>query len=72
LWLRCWEGLEPAESLPTRDREDLLWDLVHERGWTDREVADHTRLTDYTVCRIRERLGLPANEGCGSEDELSA
>lgn len=56
-WQRCWEGLEPAEALSTRDREDLVWQL-HERGWTDVEIAEHTRMTTYTAARIRERLGL--------------
>jgi hypothetical protein len=62
LWKRCWDGLEPAESLTTRDREDLVWDMVHQLGWTDREIAEHTRMTPYTVSRIRARLGLPANQ----------
>jgi hypothetical protein len=62
LWVRCWEGREPAEALPTKDREDLVWDMVDQLGWTDHEIAQHTRLTSYTVARIRARLGLPANQ----------
>ncbi|MFJ5984221.1 hypothetical protein [Lentzea sp. NPDC092896] len=61
LWVRCLEGREPAESLPTRDREDLVWHLVHELGWLDAEVAAHTQMTEYTTARIRERLGLQPN-----------
>jgi hypothetical protein len=62
LWVRCLEGLEPAESLPALDRADLVWHLVHDLGWTDREIADHTRMTDYTTARIREHLGLKQNQ----------
>ena len=61
VWLRCWEGREPAEALSTRDREDLVWDMVHQLGWTDHEIAEYTRMTPYTVARIRDRLGLTAN-----------
>lgn len=61
LWQRCMEGKEPAESLPTKDREDLVWQL-HERHWSDKEIADHTRMTLYTTVRIRERLGLAAQQ----------
>jgi hypothetical protein len=59
LWRRCVAGNEPAEALPTRDREDLIWHPVHDLGWTDREVAEHTRMTEYTTARIRNHLGLP-------------
>jgi hypothetical protein len=62
LWVRCLEGHEPAESLPNVDRADLVWHLIHDLGWTDREVADHTRMTDYTTARIREHLGLNPNQ----------
>lgn len=61
-WKQCLAGDEPAEILPARDREDLVYVLVHELGWTDREVAAHTRMTDYTTARIRERLGLKPNQ----------
>lgn len=67
LWRRCWQGLEPAESLPTRDREDLIWDMVDGLGWTDQEIADHTRMTLYTIVRIRDRLGLQANRDWNAE-----
>ncbi len=61
LWVRCLEGREPAESLPTLDRADLVWHLVHDLGWTDAEIAEHTRMTDYTAARIRGHLGLEPN-----------
>ena len=61
-WKQCLAGEEPAEILPPRDREDLVYVLVHELGWTDREVAAHTRMTDYTTARIRDRLGLKPNQ----------
>lgn len=54
----CWAGLEPAEVLDPRMRELLVYELWAD-GWTDRQIAQHTRLTDYTVCRIRARLRLP-------------
>jgi len=57
LWRACWEGREPADALPTQDREDLVWQL-HQRGWSDEQIADHTRMTEYTTARIRARLGL--------------
>jgi hypothetical protein len=53
-------GNEPAETLPTRERELLVAEL-HARKWTDREVAAHCRMTTYTAARIRTRLGLPLN-----------
>lgn len=61
-WKQCLAGEEPAEILSARDREDLVYVLVHELGWTDREVAAHTRMTDYTAARIRDRLGLKPNQ----------
>jgi hypothetical protein len=61
LWLACWEGRLPAEVLDTRDREDLVWHL-HQRRWTDREIAEHTCMTEYTTARIRTRLELGVNE----------
>lgn len=60
LWLRCCLGLEPAEMLDTRDREDLVAELVG-RGWTDVQIAVHTKMSTYTTGRIRRRLGLPSN-----------
>lgn len=61
LWVKCWEGKEPAESLSTRDREDLVWHL-HEQGLTDVEIGEHTRMTLYTTAYIRDRLGLKPNQ----------
>lgn len=62
LWRQCVAGNEPAEALPTRDREDLVWHLVHDLGWTDDEIAQHTRMTSYTTARIRRRLGLDPHQ----------
>lgn len=61
VWLACCAGSEPAELLDPRDREDLVAGLV-DRGWTDRQIAEHTRMSTYTTARIRERIGLPANQ----------
>lgn len=67
-WERCWDGIEPAEALPTRDREDLVWQM-HELGWSDAEIAEHTRMSLYTTARIRDRLGLAA---IGAADTLAS
>jgi hypothetical protein len=53
----CWEGREPAETLSPRDRDELVYDLWC-AGWSDTEIAAHTRLSTYTAARIRRRLGL--------------
>ena len=54
------QGLLVAEELPTKARERLFTEL-HALGWTDLEMAEHTRTTPYTTVRIRERLGLRPN-----------
>lgn len=59
-WRACCAGELPAEALSTRDREDLLAEL-HERGWTDFEIAEHTRMSTYTTARVLDRLGLASN-----------
>jgi hypothetical protein len=61
LWDACCQGVLPAELLPQRDREDLIWQL-HQLGWTDTEIAVHCRMSTYTVGRICDRLGLHPNE----------
>jgi hypothetical protein len=53
-------GREPAEALTTEDREHLIRTLV-EDGWTDLEIADHTRTRQFVVARIRDRIGLRPN-----------
>lgn len=63
-WTRCCAGEFPAEALTPRDREDLVARL-HELGWTDVQIAEHTRQSTYTTARIRDRIGLPPN---GKED----
>lgn len=60
LYRTCLAGRAPAEELPTYLRERLLARL-HGDGWTDLDIAVHTRMTLYTTVRIRERLGLSAN-----------
>lgn len=60
LYQACLAGREPAESLPTRQRELLVAELCT-TGWTDRQIASHTRMTLYTTARIRARLGLSPN-----------
>lgn len=67
LWDACCRGDLPAEMLSTRDREDLVYAL-HQQGWTDVEIASHTRMTSYTVDRIRTRIGLQPNESRRSAD----
>lgn len=56
----CLAGREPAEVLNGRQRYLLLAEL-HALGWTDLDIAIHTRWTVYTVARIRDGLGLAAN-----------
>lgn len=55
----CWAGKAPAELL-TRGERDLLVSELWAKGWTDSQISVHTKLTEYTTCRIRERLGLSA------------
>lgn len=62
LWRACCAGLEPAESLDARDREDLVADLVG-RGWSDVEIASLTRMSTYTTARIRSRVAATAQVG---------
>jgi hypothetical protein len=57
---RCRAGTEPAEALPQQEREQLVTELWA-AGWTDVEIAQHTRMTTYTTGRIRIRLGLAAH-----------
>jgi len=56
----CRRGTEPAELLTPSEREHLLFDLWA-AGWNDLEIARHTRMTTYTVARIRSRIGLQAH-----------
>lgn len=51
----CIKGERPAEILAPADRERLVYEL-HRQGWTDMEIAAHTRMTTYTVSRIRDRI----------------
>ena len=60
LQIECWKGELPAEVLTTVEREHLVYELWLD-GWTDVEIATHTRMTTYTTGRIRARLGLAAH-----------
>ncbi|WP_027944245.1 hypothetical protein [Amycolatopsis taiwanensis] len=60
-WEAACAGELPAEALSTRDREDLVWHL-HELGWTDVQIAEHTRMSTYTAARIRDCLGLAPHQ----------
>lgn len=53
-------GREPAEALPPRERRQLVAQLVA-AGWTDADMAAHTRWSTYTVARVRGGLGLAPN-----------
>jgi len=53
-------GKTPGEALSPYDRRVLL-SVLHRRGYSDRQIADHTRWTLYTTARIREHIGLDAN-----------
>lgn len=54
----CWAGKLPAETLTRKERDLLLFELWA-KGWTDLQISAHMKLTLFTTCRIRERLGLP-------------
>lgn len=61
-YLGAYYGHVPAEALPTH----LRWRLVaqlHHAGWTDRQIAELTKLTEYTTARIRTGMGLKPNRG---------
>lgn len=64
-WAQCCDGRLPAEALSARDRDDLVSQL-HQLGWTDVQIATHTRMTTYTTGRIRARLGLAPNQREGA------
>lgn len=61
LWVRACRGLEPAEALDHRDREDLVAQLLL-AGWSVSEIACHTRMTEYTTARIAARFQKPSSE----------
>jgi hypothetical protein len=63
LYRACLAGELPVEILALSDPDDrdrLIRELWS-RGWTDVEIAAHTRQTTYTTGRIRAHLGLAAN-----------
>lgn len=64
LYERARLGLIPAEVLTSEERFTLVAEL-HRAGWGDRRIAEHTRMTCYTVSRIRVQMGLRPNVGGG-------
>lgn len=60
LFDQCRGGVLPAEILPAYARDWLVHEL-HGMGWSDVEIATHTRMSTYTTGRIRDRLGLEPN-----------
>lgn len=58
---RCWAGEAPAEELDTADREQLVTELWA-AGWTDVEIAVHTRMSTYTTGRIRDRISVSRDD----------
>ena len=65
------EGHLVAEEL-SRDLRHALILLLHRQGWTDQEIAEHTRTTLYTTARIRDYLGLNPNRPRFPRSELAA
>lgn len=63
LWVLCWRGQMPIEALAAVDpaQRDALLTELWKLGWSDVEIATHTRMTTYTTGRIRARLGLAAH-----------
>lgn len=66
LWAACCAGREPAESLDTHDREDLVAALA-DRGWSDVDIAVLTHMSTYTTARIRERVTSRRADDAGRE-----
>jgi DNA-binding NarL/FixJ family response regulator len=62
-WRLALDGQLPADALQTTDRQTLVL-VLHQRGWSDVEIATHTRMSTYTTARIRERIKLAPNTSC--------
>ncbi len=60
LYAAARHGWTPAEALSPTDQARLMRELWGD-GWTDVQIAIHTRWTSYVVGRIRDRLGLAPN-----------
>ena len=71
LYARARAGREPAEALTTDDRARLIVELAG-RGWTDVQIATHTRQTTYTTARIRERVAVACREQHAADMEETA
>lgn len=54
------DGSLPIEALTQDERWQLVAEL-HRTGWTDQDIAGHTRATEYTIARIRTAMGLKPN-----------
>jgi hypothetical protein len=67
LWRLCWRGELPLEALAAANpaQRDALFTELWKLGWSDVEIAAHTRMTTYTTGRIRQRLGLAAHRDTG-------
>ncbi|MFE9337783.1 hypothetical protein [Streptomyces sp. NPDC007063] len=52
---------DPPERTQLGDREEAVRRL-HAQGLNDREIADRLRRRVLYVWRVRDRLGLPANQ----------
>lgn len=66
-WWMAMDGNLPAEALRPLDRHVLVL-VLHQKGWTDVEIAAHTRMTTYTTGRIRARLGLAPNTNSSTSE----
>lgn len=59
---RALAGELVAEELTSGEREQLVSELLV-RGYSHTQIAWHTRMTEYTVMRIRCRMAQRGNEG---------
>lgn len=69
--LRAIEGGLPYEQLTRAEAADTVRRL-NRRGLNDGEIARLVRSSINTICRRRERMGLPANSEPGSNYSRSA
>lgn len=61
----AYAGEIPGEVLSLKDSDRLVAEL-HDLGWSDVEIATHTRWSTYTVARKRGRIGLQPNQPKGA------
>lgn len=67
LYAAALAGDEPAEVLTMADRHRLVG-LLHRWGWSDVDIAIHTRMTTFTTAEIRAGLGLHPHPVLWAED----